>query len=100
MVSAGLLIRLHARPGKEQEIENLLRDGLCLIEDEPGTTAWLALRINCATFGLFEAFDEDAGRQAHLSGKVAAVLTERSDELFTRPPTIEKVGILAAKLPR
>ncbi|WP_405141000.1 antibiotic biosynthesis monooxygenase [Sphaerisporangium sp. NBC_01403] len=99
MVTVGLLVRVNARPGKEWEIENFLRDELALIEDEPGMAVWFAVRINCATFGIFDAFEEDAGRRAHLAGKVAAALMERSDELFTRPPTIERVDILATKLP-
>jgi hypothetical protein len=99
VITVGVLVRVHARPGKEREIENFLRDGLGLIEDESDTATWFALRINCATFGIFDAFTEDTGRQAHLSGKVAAALLERSDELFTRPPTIEKVDVLAVKLP-
>ena len=69
------------------------------MEDEPGTAAWVALRINCATFGIFDVFDADAGRRAHLAGKIASALIERSDELFVRPPTIEKVDILSARIP-
>ncbi|GAA3834816.1 antibiotic biosynthesis monooxygenase [Sphaerisporangium flaviroseum] len=99
MVTVGVLVRLHARPGKEREIENFLLDGLGLIEDESDTATWFALRINCATYGIFDAFTEDTGRRAHLSGKVATALRERADELFTRPPTVERVDVLAAKIP-
>ncbi|WP_248958252.1 putative quinol monooxygenase [Sphaerisporangium perillae] len=99
MLTVGLLVRLHARPGKEAEIEDFLRDGLSVVEDEVETPTWFAVRINCATFGIFDAFTEDTGRQAHLSGRIAAALMERSDELFARPPTIERVEVLAHKLP-
>ncbi|MFC4589567.1 putative quinol monooxygenase [Sphaerisporangium corydalis] len=99
MVTAGLLVRVHARPGKEREIENFLRDSLVLVEDEADTAGWFALRINCATFGIFGIFADDAGRLAHQSGKVAEALMERADELFTRPPTIERVDVIAADPP-
>ncbi|RCG32100.1 antibiotic biosynthesis monooxygenase [Sphaerisporangium album] len=99
MISVGLLVRVHARPGREHDVEDFLRDGLALIEDEEQCTAWVALRINCTTFGVFNAFGEECGRRAHLAGRLAEALLDRSDELFTRPPTIERVEVLAAKLP-
>ncbi|MGW4643255.1 putative quinol monooxygenase [Sphaerisporangium sp. NPDC004334] len=99
MLTVGLLVRVHARPGKEAEIESFLRESLGRIEDDSDPPTWFALRINCATYGIFNAFTEDTGRQAHLSGKVAATLMERADELFVRPPTVERVDVLAAKLP-
>ncbi|MFC6086169.1 antibiotic biosynthesis monooxygenase [Sphaerisporangium aureirubrum] len=99
MVTVGLLVRVHARPGKEREIEELLRDEIGLIEDETDSAAWFALRIDTATYGIFDTFDSDLGRRSYLLGKVQASLVHRSDELFTRPPTIEKVDLLAAKLP-
>jgi hypothetical protein len=70
-----------------------------LVQAEPETTAWFAIRLGVSTFGIFDAFPDDAGRQAHLSGRVAAALKERAAELFSRPPVIETVDVLAAKLP-
>ena len=99
MVTVGLLVRLTAKPGKELELEDLLRSALPLVEREPGTTAWFALQFDSSRFGIFDAFPNDAGRQAHLSGKVAAALMAKASDLFAKPPAIEKVDVLAAKLP-
>jgi quinol monooxygenase YgiN len=99
MVTVALLVRLEARPGKEAEVESFLNSGLVLVEDEPDTTAWFAIRISQSTFGIFDAFPDDTGRQAHLSGKVAAALMANASELLAQPPVIEKVDVLAAKLP-
>ncbi len=100
MVNVGLLIRLEAKPGKEADLDNFLREGLFLVEEEPNTTAWFAIRMGPSTFGIFDAFLNESGRQEHISGKLAAALAEKADELFTRLPTIENVDILAAKLPQ
>lgn len=99
MLKVALLVRLEAKPGKVAEVEDFLRGGLPLVREEPDTTAWFALRIGPTTFGIFDAFDSDLGLQAHLSGQVAAALMERAGELFREPPRIERVEVLAAKLP-
>jgi len=99
MVTLALLVQLQAKPGKEAEVENFLREGLSIVQEEPATTAWFALRLGPATFGIFDAFPDEAGRQAHLAGRVAAALTAKASELFAQPPNIEKVDVLAAKLP-
>ncbi|MEN5301188.1 antibiotic biosynthesis monooxygenase [Pseudomonas sp. TWI628] len=99
MVSVALFVRLQAKPGKEKEVERFLLDGLPIVEEEPATTAWFAIRLGPSTFGIFDAFPDEAGRQAHLSGKVAAALMAKAAELFAEPPSIEKVDVLAAKLP-
>jgi len=99
MVKVALFVRLEAKPGKEQEVERFLLDGLPLVQDEPATTAWFGIRLGASTFGIFDAFPDDAGRAAHLSGKVAAALMAKAGELFAVPPAIEKVDVLAAKLP-
>jgi quinol monooxygenase YgiN len=99
MVSVALLVRLEAKRGKEAEVETLLRSGLALVEAEPETTAWFAIRLGPLTFGIFDAFPSDAGRQAHLAGRVAAALMEKTPELLVEPPIIEKVDVLAVKLP-
>jgi len=100
MVKVALFVRLEAKPGKEKEVENFLLDGLPIVEEEPATTAWFGIRLGPSTFGIFDAFPDEAGRQAHLSGKVAAALMAKAAELFAKPPSIEKVDVLAAKLPR
>jgi quinol monooxygenase YgiN len=98
MVKVALLVRLEAKPGKENDVEAFLRGGLPLAEQEPATTAWFAIRIGPSTFGIFDAFPDEAGRQAHLEGRIAAALMAKAPELLAQPPVIEKVDVLAAKL--
>ena len=98
-VTVALLVKLEAKPGKEAEVEAFLLSGLPIVQEEPATLAWFGIRLGPSTFGIFDAFPDDAGRQAHLSGKVAAALMAKAPELFATPPAIEKVDILAAKLP-
>ena len=99
MVKVALFVRLEAKSGKEAEVESFLRGGLPIVEAEPATIAWFAIRLGPTTFGIFDAFPDEAGRQAHLSGKVAAALMAKAPELLAQPPVIEKVDVLAAKLP-
>ena len=99
MVKVALFVRLEAKAGKESEVENFLKSGLPLVMEEPATIAWFGIRLGPTTFGIFDAFPDDAGRQAHLSGKVAAALMAKAGDLFSEPPAIEKVDVLAAKLP-
>jgi quinol monooxygenase YgiN len=99
MMKLALWVRLEARRGKEEEVRRFLLDGLPLVEQEPATAAWFALRLGPSTFGIFDAFSNEEGRQAHLDGKVAAALMARAPELLASPPSIEKIEVLAAKLP-
>jgi quinol monooxygenase YgiN len=99
MITVGLLVRLEVKPGKEAEVENFLKSGLALVEDEPETTVWFAIRMGQSTFGIFDAFPNDSGRKAHLSGRVAAALMAKAPELLAQPPLIENVDVLAVKLP-
>jgi quinol monooxygenase YgiN len=98
MVSVGLYVHLEAKPGKEAEVAQFLRSGLPLAEAEPATITWFALQIGKSTFGIFDAFENESGRQAHLNGQIAAALMAKASELFSKPPAIEKVDVLAAKL--
>jgi len=100
MVTTALFVRLEAKPGKEAEVESFLRGGLPLVEEEPATVAWFGIRLGPTTFGIFDAFPDEAGRQAHLTGKVAAALMAKASQLFVQSPVIEKADILAAKLPK
>jgi quinol monooxygenase YgiN len=100
MTSVGLFVRLEAKPGKEALIEKLLRAGLPIVQQEPATVAWFALRLGPSTFGIFDAFPDDAGRKTHLSGRLAAALMSRAGDLLSSPPIIEKVDVLASKLPQ
>ena len=99
MTKFALYVPLEAKPGKEKDVESFLSSGLPLVQQEPATIAWFGIRLGPSTFGIFDAFPDEAGRQAHLSGKVAAALMEKAGELFSQPPSIEKVDVLAAKLP-
>jgi quinol monooxygenase YgiN len=99
MVNVALYVQLEAKPGKEAEVESFLRSGLPIVEDEPATIAWFGLRLGPSTFGIFDAFPDEAGRQAHLTGRVAAALMASASELLANPPLIQKVDVLAAKLP-
>lgn len=97
MVTVALLVRLEAKPGKEAEVEDFLKSGLAIVQEEPQTTAWFAIRMGPSTFGIFDAFPDESGRQAHLTGRVAAALMAKASDLLAQPPVIEKVDVLAAK---
>ena len=98
MVHVALLARLEAKPGKEEEVANLLTSALPLANAEPATTVWFALKLGPSTFGIFDAFPDEAGRKAHLAGQIAAALMAKAPDLLAEPPTIEPVEVLAAKL--
>lgn len=100
MVKLALYVRLEAKPGKANEVAKFLRDGLPLVDQEPATIAWFGIQMGPTTFGIFDAFPDEAGRQAHLTGKVAAALMAKAADLFASPPAIQKVDVLAAKLPK
>lgn len=99
MTTVGLLLRLEAKPGKEAEVEAFLRSAQPLVQAEPETTAWFAVRFGPTSFGVFDAFPGDAGRQAHIAGKVAEALYAKGPDLFAGRPSIEQIDILAEKLP-
>lgn len=96
-VTIGSLVRFEAKPAKETEWEGFLKEALRAIQEAPGTTAWYAFRLGAATFGVFDTFPDEAGRQAHfLAGAARA---EKAADLLENPPVVEKVDILAVKLP-
>ena len=99
MISRGLLVRLEAKPGKEEDVEAFLRSALPLVQREPGTSAWFAVRFGRGEYGIFDVFPDDKGRDAHLSGPVAQALQQRGGELFAKPPRIQKLDVLANKMP-
>ena len=99
MVTVGLSVALQAKPGKEEEVASFLQAALPLVQQEVQTTAWFALRTGPSRFGIFDAFADEAGRDAHLAGQVAAALAERASELLAHAPIIEEVDVLADKLP-
>lgn len=98
MVNVGLLVRIEAKPDKLDEVESMLRAALAQVRQETATTAWFALRLGPTTFGVFDAFPDEAGRQAHLEAGAGA-LRAAAPALFTETPAIEYVDVIAAKLP-
>src|SRR5215470_8147081 len=99
-VNVALYVQLEAKPGKEKDVEAFLKGGLAIVQEEPATIAWFAIRMGPSTYGIFDAFPDEAGRQAHLTGRVAAALMAKAGDLLAKPPQIEKVDVLAAKLPK
>lgn len=97
MVKFGILATLEAKIGKEHEVAAFLKSALLLVEAEPGTVSWFAIRISPTTFGIFDVFNDEDGRDAHLTGEVAKALMAKAPELFSESPTIEKVDVLASK---
>jgi quinol monooxygenase YgiN len=97
MVKVGLFARLQAKPGKEAEVAKLLEGALALAREERETVVWYALRFGPSTFGIFDAFETEQGREAHLNGRIAAALMAKAPELLAEPPKIEKVDLLASK---
>ena len=99
MTKYSLYVRLEAKPGKEQEVADFLVSALPLVNQEPDTTAWFALKMGPSTFGIFDAFPNEHGREAHLNGAVAKALMAKASELLAKSPEIHKVDVLADKLP-
>jgi quinol monooxygenase YgiN len=97
VVKVALYVRLEAKSGKENEVADFLRGALPLVEEEPGTLAWFAIQMGPSTFGIFDAFADDFGRQAHLAGKVAAALMRKAPQLLSKAPVIEQIDVIAAK---
>ncbi|HEY8077181.1 MAG TPA: antibiotic biosynthesis monooxygenase [Labilithrix sp.] len=98
MVKVGLLAKIVAKNGKEEEVASLLTGALSLAQAEAGTVVWFAIRLSKNEFGIFDAFADDSGRKAHLAGPIAAALMAKAGELLAEPPKIENVDVLAAKL--
>ena len=99
MLKLALFARLEAKPGKEAEVAALLRQGLELANKETTTPLWFALRVGPSTFAVFDSFADESGRQAHLNGPIAQALVSSAPTLFAKPPSIEPLEVLGAKLP-
>ena len=99
MVTVGLLVTLEAKPGREADVQRFLEGGLAFVNEEPETTAWFAIKFGPTTYGIFDVFPSDAGRQAHLRGRVAEALMAQAADLFAEAPDIQPIDVLAAKLP-
>jgi len=100
MLTLSLFARLEAKPGKEGEVAAFLKQGLELANQEATTPLWFALRLGPATFAIFDAFRDEAGRQAHLNGPIAQALMAKAPELLASAPSIERAEVLGVKLPK
>jgi quinol monooxygenase YgiN len=98
MVKFALLVRLEAKAGKEKELAEFLKSALPLVQEEPNTVHWFGLQLGPSTFGIFDTFESNEGRQAHLAGKVAAALMAKAPELLAQQPVIESVDLLAVDI--
>jgi quinol monooxygenase YgiN len=99
MANVALQARLEAKPGKEKELEEFLRAQLSYALGEPETQAWFAIKLDSRTFGIFDAFENESGRQAHLNGEIAKNLGKIANDLLAKPPVIDKLDIIASKMP-
>jgi quinol monooxygenase YgiN len=99
MLNVGLFVRLEAKPGKEAEVAAFLKQGLQMANQETTTPLWFALRLGPSTFAIFDAFRDETGRQAHLTGPIAKALMAKAADLLAKPPEIERVDVLGEKLP-
>ncbi|MBB6126568.1 putative quinol monooxygenase [Mucilaginibacter lappiensis] len=97
MVKFALLVRLEAKPGKEQEVADFIKSALPLAQQEPDTVSWYALQLGPSTFGIFDTFEHEEGRKAHLGGQIAQALMAKAPELLATAPVIEQVDLLAVK---
>ena len=99
MTQVALFAKLEAKQGKEDDLASFLEQGASMARDEPDTVAWFAVRFGPSTFAIFDAFDDESGRDAHLNGDIAAALMENAEELLAEEPKIEKLDVLGDKLP-
>ncbi|MFK0167129.1 putative quinol monooxygenase [Rhizobium sp. NPDC090279] len=99
MTKFALYVPLEAKPGKEEAVAEFLRSAVPLVNGEPGTISWYAIQEGPSSFAIFDTFDDEDGREAHLDGQVAAALMAKAAEgdLFAKPPQIHKLSILADK---
>ncbi len=99
MTKFALYVPLEAKPGKEQAVADFLKSALPLVNDEPGTISWYAIQEGSSSFAIFDTFNDEAGRDAHLNGKVASALMEKikAGDMFANTPEIHKLGVIADK---
>ena len=96
-MTKSILALLEAKPGKENDLAALLRDARALAVAEKYTVTWYAFQAGPRSFGIFDTFADDTGRDAHLGGQIAKALLGRADELLASPPDIRKVDVIAQK---
>ena len=99
MLSVGLFVRLEAKSGKEDDLAAFLKQGLELANQETTTPLWFAVKLGPSTFAIFDAFSDESGRQAHLTGPIAAALMAQAPYLLAAAPVIERFDVVGVKLP-
>ena len=99
MSNVALWVQLVAKKGKEAEVEKFLQEALTIVNNENGTISWYDLKPGPTSYGIFETFLTNKERESHLAGAIANTLKEKADELFSQPPTIERMDIPVSKLP-
>jgi quinol monooxygenase YgiN len=97
MIKLAFFARFEAKPGKEQEVTKFLEMALDMAKKEVTTINWYAIRLSHSTFGVFDTFNDEDGRQKHLNGPIAQALMAKAPELFSSPPSIEPVEVLGSK---
>ena len=97
-MKVGLLVRIEAKPEYADEVEAMLRGAQELAEQELGTVTWFSFRENATTFGVFDTFEDEQGRQAHLTGRIAAALGEAAQTKLSVPPVIVPIDLLGTKV--
>jgi quinol monooxygenase YgiN len=96
-VKLGLLALLEAKPGRGSDLASFLEAGRALAAAEEGTVTWYAFKINETNYGIFDTFETEEARQAHINGEIPKALAEVGDELLAKEPDIRPVEILAVK---
>lgn len=99
MTRYALYVELKSKPGREEEVAAFLASARSLVDAEPQTVTWFAVRFDQQTFAIFDAFDSVEGRDAHLNGRVAEALMANAERLLASPPQIRHADVLADKLP-
>ena len=89
--------RMKAKPGKESDVEAFLKQGAEMAQKEKGTIRWFAIKEDDGAYSIFDTFDDEAGRDAHMHGEIAKALMSKASELFSEPPQIHKIEVLAEK---
>lgn len=99
MAKQAIWVMLKAKPGKEAEVEAFLKQGAALSNEEPGTVTWYGVKMAPGMYGVFDTFNDEAGRDAHLNGQIAKALLAKAPELFANANElrIERMEILALK---
>ena len=96
-VKFGFLALLQAKPEKGDDLAAFLEGGRALAQREEGTITWYAFKVDDTTYGIFDTFETEAARQAHLDGEIPKALAQVGPDLLAADPDIRAVDILAVK---